>query len=73
MLILWLVFAPKTIGTTRRTIARSKKDLHHTSCLPLENGWWLGTSLSTDAIVRIIRRACEVARVNFDTQLHFEN
>lgn len=67
--------AEKTVGRTRRLVARNRNDLYanpkfvEKSSLNLGNGWWLGHHLSTKDIQRQIETACEVARVEFGSQL----
>ena len=67
--------ANETVGTKNRLVAQNRKDLYTDSkfvekaSLDLGNGWWLGTSLSTERIRRHIETACDVAGVKFGTQL----
>lgn len=66
--------APKTVGRTRRLVAQNREDLYEAedlreSSLDLENGWWLGTNISTESVRRNIKLACQVAGVRFGTQL----
>lgn len=63
-------------GRTRRYLARTpeelypgRPDLSREHSAKLNSGWWLGTNVSRAAIDRIIRMACEVARVNYAHEL----
>lgn len=63
-------------GRTRRYLARSpdelypgRPDLSHEHSTQLSSGWWLGTNVSRAQIERIIKMACEVARVNYGREL----
>lgn len=67
-------FAPQTAGRTRRLVAQNRDDLYEAEdlreySLDLENGWWLGTNISTESARRNIELACKVAGVRFGTQL----
>ncbi len=68
-------FASETVGRTRQLVAENPDDLYQKihlkddHSLDLENGWWLGTNLSSAAILKYIKIACEVAGVNFGVQL----
>ena len=68
-------FASKTVGRTRRLVAENSNDLYQKihlkddHSLNLGNGWWLGINLSKTDIRKNIKIACEVAGVNFGTQL----
>ncbi len=67
--------AEKTVGRTRRLVARNRNDLYDNpkfvekSSLNLGNGWWLGHHLSTKDIQKKIETACKVAGVKFGSQL----
>ena len=66
--------APQTVGRTRRLVAQNREDLYEAEdlreySLDLENGWWLGTNISTESVRRNIKLACQVAGVHFGTQL----
>lgn len=66
--------APQAVGRTRRLVAQNREDLYEAedlrkSSFDLENGWWLGTNISTESVRRNIKRACQVAGVHFGTQL----
>lgn len=62
-------------GRKRRYLARSSEELfpgrpdlcEHSR--QLSSGWWLGTNVSRAAIERIIKMACEVARINYGREL----
>ena len=69
-------FAEITASRARNLVARDRADLYlraphllEQSCTDLQNGWFLGTHLSTDQITKHIRTACRVVEVGFDTQL----
>ena len=66
--------APRTVGRTRRLVAQNRDDLYEAEdlrkySLDLENGWWLGTNISTKNVRENIELACQVAGVRFGTQL----
>ncbi len=68
-------FAAKTVGKTRSLVAKNRTDLYKKPHLleysaQLENGWWLGTNLSTSQIRKYIEIACDVAGVGFGSQLN---
>ncbi|GBD96489.1 MAG TPA: DNA sulfur modification protein DndB [Nitrospirae bacterium] len=63
-------------GRTRRFVAPNREDLYPgRSDLASEfshefkPGWWVGTNVSKQQIRKIIELACEVARLNFGSQL----
>lgn len=67
-------FAQKTIGKTRRLVARTQGDLYEDArytkrSRKLENSWWLGTNIGTGAIRRYIKTACEEAGIKFGHEL----
>ena len=68
-------FSLRTVGRTRRLVARSRGDLYDVShltnrhAMQLANGWWLGTNLSQSSVLRHIKTACGVAGIKFDSQL----
>ncbi len=67
-------FALKTVGRRRSLVAREREDLYQKSDMikystKLENGWWLGTNLSTGQIRKHIETACDVAGIRFGSQL----
>ena len=67
-------FEAKTRSRRRRLVAENRDDLYNqphlvTYSLDLENGWWLGTNISSDKVRGSIETACEVARVEFGSQL----
>ena len=67
-------FAPRTIGRNRRLVAQNPDDIYDNPDLQgevrdLGNGWWLATDTSTNTIRQSIRLACEVAGVEFGSQL----
>ncbi len=67
--------AERTKGTKNQLVAQNRNDLYadpkfvEKASLNLENGWWMGTSLSTSRIRHHIQTACEVAGVKFNSQL----
>ena len=67
-------FAAKTATRARNLVAKNRAVLYKKSDLvkysvQLENGWWLGTNLSTIQIRKYIETACDVAGVGFGSQL----
>ena len=69
-------FADKTATRRRRLVARNRQDLYPYSpdlaekmSLDLENGWWLGHNLNAETIRRRIKTACEIAGVQYGSQL----
>ena len=67
-------FSARTIGRTRRLVAETRDALYdqvhlRDYSLDLENGWWLGTNIATVVIRNHIATACEVAGVQFGSQL----
>ncbi len=67
-------FAPKTVGTKKRLVARDRDDLRRDSSetdhfVELENGWWMETQRGKVEILKYIKTACEVAGVQFGSQL----
>ncbi|MYA96701.1 MAG: hypothetical protein F4X91_09885 [Nitrospinae bacterium] len=67
-------FEAKTKSRRRRLVAKNRDELYNqphliTYSLDLENGWWLGTNISSDKVRTSIQIACEVAGVKFGTQL----
>ena len=67
-------FAPKTATSNRRLVALNADDLYDNPGLKdevrkLENGWWLARNISTKTIRQSVMLACEVAGVEFGTQL----
>ena len=67
-------FAPKTIGRNRRLVSQDRNNIYAKESLQemvrdLENGWWMGTNISTKVIRQSIETACEVAGVDFGTRL----
>ncbi|MCY4419774.1 MAG: hypothetical protein OXC42_00710 [Gammaproteobacteria bacterium] len=67
-------FATKTRSRNRNLVAKNRADLYNKPHLikhstQLENGWWLGTNLSTLQIRKHIKTACSVAGVRFGSQL----
>ena len=68
--------ASQTSGRTRRLVARKRNDLYtdrpdfaEKASMNLGNGWWLGHNLSTGDIRKRIIIACEIAGVQFGSQL----
>lgn len=69
-------FADKTATPRRRLVARNRQDLYPYSpdlaekmSLDLDNGWWLGHNLNAETIRRRIKTACEIAGVQYGSQL----
>ncbi len=69
-------FAARTVGKTRNLVAKNRTDLYKKSphldeehSVRLENGWWVGTNLSTSQILKYIEIACDVIGVRFGSQL----
>ena len=67
-------FAEKTKSRTRRLVSQDRANLYDRADLvaksmPLGNGWFLGTNISSDVIRKGIGTACAVAGVNFGSQL----
>ncbi len=67
-------FAARTVGKTRNLVAKNRTDLYKKPHLleystQLENGWWLGTNLSTKQIREYIEIACNVAGAGFGSRL----
>ena len=68
-------FAARTVSRNRQLVARNRTHLYEQSHLvdkhskKLWGDWWLGTNLSKNQIRGHIRTACEVAGVEFGTQL----
>ncbi len=63
-------------GTRRRYLARSARelfphrpDMARDHSLDMGNGWWLGGNLGTAGIEKIIKMACDVARLQYGTDL----
>jgi hypothetical protein len=63
-------------GKKRRFIARSqvelypdRPDLGEAHSHQLSNGWWIGTNYSRENIEKIIRMACEVAGIDYGTDV----
>ena len=68
-------FAARTVTRNRQLIARDRAHLYEQSHLidkhskKLWGNWWLGTNLSKRQIRGHIQTACDVAGINFGTQL----
>ena len=67
-------FAPKTIGRNRRLASQNPDNIYDNPNLQgqvrdLGNGWWMATNIGTKTITQSIKLACEVAGVEFGTQL----
>ena len=65
-------FAERIFGRRRKYVARSKEDLYPDhpeylihNAVKLPGGWWLGTHAGNSQKVKLIRAACEVARIKF--------
>jgi hypothetical protein len=63
-------------GKKRRFIARSqvelypgRPDLGEEHSYKLSSGWWIGTNYNRESIGKIVRMACEVAGLNYGTDL----
>lgn len=63
-------------GKKRRFVARSqvelypdRPDLGEEHSHKLSSGWWIGTNYSRENIEKIVRMACEVAGLNFGTDV----
>ena len=65
----------RTVGRTRRLVARNRAELYDMSHLAdkhsmqLENGWWLGTNLSQSSVRKHIETACRVAGLEYNIHL----
>lgn len=59
-------------GTKRLYLARRREDLHpgqprlDNSTVPLRGGWFLGTHMGSPQKEAMIRKACEIAGIDFD-------
>lgn len=67
-------FGAETRSRRRRLVAENRDDLYNqphlvTYSLDLENGWWLGTNISSDKVRASIEIACKVTGVKFGSQL----
>lgn len=65
---------PRCRTRTRVLISRTREDLYQVSrpnsvFKALKDGWWVGTDLPTSTIREKIQLACEIAGVQFGTQL----
>ena len=65
-------FAERVFGRRRKYVARSKKDLYpdrpdllRNNAVELPGGWWLGTHAANSQKMKLIRAACELARIKF--------
>lgn len=63
-------------GRKRRFIARTKAELYpdrpdlgESHSHQLSKGWWIGTNYSRENIEKIVRMACEVAGLNYGTDV----
>jgi len=71
-------FASRKHGKRRRYAAPNREDLYpdRPDLMPLSkqlsSGWWLGTNYSKQNIQQIIQLACEVAQVDFGSDLTIE-
>jgi hypothetical protein len=66
-------------GRTRRYLSRTpaelypdRPDLAQDYSRQLNSGWWIGTNYSRRAISRIIELACDVAHLQYGSDLHAE-
>ena len=69
-------FAPKVRSKRRQLVAEKRDDLYTvkhliTYSIDMENGWWLGTNISSGSVRRYAEIACEVAGVKFGSELKF--
>ncbi len=68
-------FLQKFYGRTRRYVAKTKARLYRDAprfegmSHPLPGGWWLATHCANSQKVRWIKDACEVAGLEFGTEL----
>ena len=68
-------YAYETQGRTRRLVAQRQEDLYDTehllygNSMQLEDGWWLGTHLSSGNVRKNIITACKIAGVKFGKEL----
>ena len=67
-------YASKTAGSTRRLVSQTRDGLYDLVHLRdyafyMENGWWLGTNISSSMVRKYIRTACETAGIEFGSQL----
>lgn len=63
-------------GRSRRYLARNPNDLYpgrpdlsRDHSVKLDSGWWVSTNHSRDTIIKIVQMVCEVANVQFGTDL----
>lgn len=63
-------------GRTRRYLAKNPNELypnrpdlvqHHS--IEFKDGWWLGVNVSRNTIEKIIKMACEVAKIKYGTEI----
>ena len=64
----------RTVSPNRRLVAQSREELYRRPHLrrfsrQFTDGWWFGTNLSQVDIVKYARIACEVANVQYDSEL----
>ena len=67
-------YASKTAGRTRRLVSQTRDGLYDVVHLRdyafyMENGWWLGTNISSSLIRKYVAIACETASIEFGSQL----
>lgn len=67
-------FASCTRGRTRRLVATIRDDLYDQSDLvvfsiDMENGWWLGSNLSSRDVQKNVKIACDIAKVRYGDEL----
>ena len=67
-------FSAQTTGRTRRLVATTRDGLYDEVhlrgySLDLENGWWLGTNISSNIVRQRVATACEIMGVQFGSQL----
>lgn len=68
-------FASRPHGKKRRYIAQNKSELYpgrpdlEIHSYQLSGGWWIGVNYSKENIEKIIRMACEVAGLNYESEV----
>ena len=69
-------FAERVFGRRRKYVARAKEDLYPDhpeylihNAVKLPGGWWLGTHAGNSQKMKLIRAACEVARIKFGREI----
>ena len=69
-------FAPKVRSNRRQLVAENRDDLYAgkhliTHSIDMENGWWLGSNISSGDVRKYAKIACKVAGVKFKSDLTF--